>query len=184
MTLCCPEDVNAHKSRRCQHKDEVLCSQCEIPVCFKFEGKWRTGANHKIPMCLGNDDVWGYTSDIIVKYKVTWLESSLVSPCWDHMLVYYVEGDSGHLMHEIAGAAKYRTVVWGSCRSFQMPWEDVVRNLQATCSDRDISDLPRAQERLKYFHSVHLTVNGLDYKRHLKQLHVRPHVLLALLFFL
>ena len=49
---------------------------------------------------------------------------------------------------------------------------------------RNITDLPRAQECLKYFLRVHLTVNGLDYKRHLKQLHVRPHVLLALLYFL
>ena len=100
------------------------------------------------------------------------------------MLVYYVEGDSGNLMHEVVGAAKYRTVVWGSCCSFQMPWEDVVRDLQANCSDRNIADLPRAQECLKYFLRVHLTVNGLDYRRHLKQLHVRPHVLLARLYFL
>ena len=134
-------------------------------------------------MALGNDNLWGYTSDKLVKYKVTWLESAIVSPCWNQMLVYYVEGDGGHLMHEIVGAAKYRTVVWGSCCSFQMPWEDIVHDLKANCSARDISDLPRAQECLKYFLRVHLTVNGLDYKRHLKQLHVRPHVLLALLFF-
>ena len=31
---------------------------------------------------------------------------------------------------------------------------------------------------------VHLTVSGLDYKKHVKQVHVRPFVLLALLFFL
>ena len=103
------------KGRRCQHKDEVLCAQCEIPVCCKCESKWRLRENHKIPMCLGNDNFWGYTTDTIVKHKVTWLESAIVSPCRNHMLVYYVEGDSGHLMHEIVGAAKYRAVVRGSC---------------------------------------------------------------------
>ena len=147
--LCCPEDVNARKSRRCQHKDEFLCSNCEILVCYKCQGNWNKGENHKIPMCLASDNFWGYTSDIIVKYRVTWLESAIVSPCWNHMLVYYVEGDKGHLMHEIVVAAKYRTVVRGSCCSFQMPWEDVVRDLQANCSDRNVTDLPRAQECLE-----------------------------------
>ena len=55
--LCCPEDVNARKSRRCQQQnDEVLCGQCESPVCCKCESKWRKGENRKIPMCLGNDN--------------------------------------------------------------------------------------------------------------------------------
>ena len=36
----------------------------------------------------------------------------------------------------------------------------------------------------KYFLRVHLTVNGFDYKKHAKQVHVRPFVLLALLYFL
>ena len=93
--LCCPEDVNARKSKRCRHNDDVLCAHCEIPVCFKCEDKWRKGQNHKIPMALGNDNLWGYTSDILVKYKVTWLEAAIVSPCWNQMIGYYVEGDSG-----------------------------------------------------------------------------------------
>ena len=135
-------------------------------------------------MALGNDNLWGYTSGIIFKYKVTWLEAAIVSPCWNQMLVYYVEGDGRHLMHEVTGAPKFRTVVRGSCCSFLMPWQDVVRDLEASCSDRNISELPRAQECLKYFLRVHLTVNGLDYKKHFKQLYVRPYVLLALLFFL
>ena len=52
------------------------------------------------------------------------------------------------------------------------------------CKDRNISDVPRPQECLEYFLRVHLTVNGFDYKKHLKQVHVRPCVLLALFFFL
>ena len=107
-----------------------------------------------------------------------------MSPCWNQMIVYYVEEDSGHLMHEVTGAQKFRTVVRGSCCSYQMPWEDVVQYLQETCKDRSIPDLPRPQECLKYFLRAHLTVDGFDYKKHLKQVHVRPFVLLALRFFL
>ena len=180
--LCCPEDVNARKSRRCQHNDDVLCAHCEIPVCCKCESKWPKGENHKIPMAIGNDNLWGYTSDIIVKHKVTWLEAAIVSPCWNQMIVYYVEGDSGHLMNEFTGAQKFRTVVRGSYCSYQMPWEDVLQDVKATCKDRNISYLPSPQECLKYFLRVHLTVNGFDYKKHLKQVHVRQFVLLALLF--
>ena len=87
-------------------------------------------------------------------------------------------------MTEVTGSQKFRTVVRGSCCSYAMPWEEIVQDLQRNCSDRNVSDLPRAQEYLKYFLRVHLTVNGLDYKKHLKQVHVRPFVLLALLYFL
>ena len=182
--LCCPEDVNARKGQRCHHADDVLCAHCEIPVCCTCESKWRKGENHKFPMAIGNDNLWGYTSDIIVKHKVTWLEAAIVSPCWNQMIVYYVEVDSGYLMHEVTGAQKFRTVVRGSCCSYQMPWEDILQDLQANCTDRNLSELPRPQECLKYFLRVHLTVNGFHYKKHLKQVHVRPFVLLALLFFL
>ena len=113
--LCCPEDVSARKSQRCRHNDDVLCAHCEIPVCCKCESKWRKGENHKIPMAIGNENLWGYTSDIVVKHKVTWLEAAIVSPCWNQMIVYYVEGDSGHLMHEATGAQKFCTTVRGSC---------------------------------------------------------------------
>ena len=54
--------------------------------------------------------------------------------------------------------------------------------LTKNCKDRNTSDLPRPQDCLKDFLRVHLTVNGFDYKEHLKQVHVRPFVLLALLF--
>ena len=42
--------------------------------------------------------------------------------------------------------------------------------------------MPRTQESLQYFLRVHLRVQGVDMKKHLKLLHVRPHVLLHLLY--
>ena len=64
-----------------------------------------------------------------------------------------------------------------------MPWEDILEDLKRNCSDRDLTEIPRPEECLKYLLRVHLNVNGLDFKKHLKQLHVRPFVLIALLDF-
>ena len=52
------------------------------------------------PMVLANDNWWGYTSCLLWKYQVTWLEAAIVQPCWTSMLVCYVEGDEGHLLGE------------------------------------------------------------------------------------
>ena len=49
-------------------------------------------------MVLANDNWWGYTSCLLFKHQVTWLEAAIVQPCWTSMLVCYVEGDEGHLL--------------------------------------------------------------------------------------
>ncbi len=100
------------------------------------------------------------------------------------MIVYYVEGDGGHLMTEIMGKQEFRTVVRGSCVSYHMPWEDIMEQLLRHGDDRGAMKLPRPQECLKYMLRLHLRVNGLDFKRHLKQVQVRPFVLIALLDYL
>ena len=73
------------------------------------------GGQRVIPMGLCDDNFWGYTSDIIYKCRVRWIEAAIVSPCWTTMLVYYVEGDHGHLMNEELGDQQFRTLVRGSC---------------------------------------------------------------------
>jgi len=87
-------------------------------------------------------------------------------------------------MTEAMGHQQFRTVVRGSCVSYQMPWEDIMEQLQAHGEDRLAGILPRPQECLKYMLRLHLQVNGLDFKRYLKQVQVRPFVLVALLDFL
>ena len=74
-------------------------------------------------MSLCNDNVIGYTSEVIVKYKARWIEAAIVSPVWTSVLVYHVEGDGGHVMNEVMGQQQRRTVVRGGCMSFQMPWK-------------------------------------------------------------
>ena len=79
---------------------------------------------------------------------------------------------------------QYRTVLRGSCTSYHMPGEDILESLQRNCTDRNLSDLPHPEECLKYMLRVVVKVNGLDLKKHLKQIMVRPFVLVALLDFL
>ena len=148
LLLCCPEDV-AHCGR--DHARHALCRRCEVPLCFHCFLGLQPKTAHAIPMALGNDNFWGYTSDIIAKYQVRWIEAAIVSPCWTAMLVYYVEGDWGHLMQEEFQAQKYRTLVKGSCFSFHMPWEDILGSLQETCRDQDLTQLPWPQECLNGF---------------------------------
>ena len=76
-------------------------------------------------MAVANDNFFGYTSEIIYKYKVRWIEAAIVCPCWTNMIVYYVEGDQGHLMNKEMGKQNIRVAILGSCVSYQMPWEDI-----------------------------------------------------------
>ena len=46
-------------------------------------------------MALCNDNFLSYTTE------VRWIEAAIVSPVWTSVLVYYVEGDLGHLMNRL-----------------------------------------------------------------------------------
>ena len=179
--LCCPEDVKP--CRWGKHGSDVLCGECEIPLCLECERHLHSqGALGLIPMALGNDNFWSYSPTVVYKHRVRWIEAAIVSPCVTNMLVYYVEGDKGHLMDEVLGQKRYRTIVRGSCASFHMPWEDVLKELNENClAALDATEVPRGQECLKYLLRVHMRVGHVDFKRHLRQVHVRPYVLLLLL---
>ena len=135
-------------------------------------------------MALCNDNMWGYSSALLAKYKVRWIEMAAVLPCWTSMIVYYVEGDYGHLMTEQVGRQQYRTIVRGHCYSFIMPWEDVLDDSMRNLSDNDLASLPRDEECMKYLLRIHLRVAGRDFHQHLKQVHLRPFVLVLLLDYL
>ena len=132
------------------------------------------------PTGLCSDSFWGYSSALIAKYQVRWIEAAIVSPCLTTMLVYYVEGDCGHLMGEELGKQHLRTAVHGICCTFQMPWEDIIKCLERTRLDKDVVELPRLGEVMKYVLRAHMNVCGVNWKKTSKQLHVRPYVLLLL----
>ena len=138
------------------------------------------------PMVLANDNWWGYTSCLLFKYQVTWLEAAIVQPCWTSMLVCYVEGDEGHLLGEQVQQQTHRTRVRGTAHSFHMPWEDILEELHTHCAadTQSMETLPRSPDCLKYMLKVHLRVDRQNMAKVLRQLSVRPYVLLQLLYFL
>ena len=172
-------------SNGCQHPPEELCPRCRLPLCWRCSTTMLDKSGSRVvPMGLCNDNLWGYTTDVISKYQVRWIETAIVSPCWTTMLVYYVEGDRGHLMGEEVGQQQFRTKVRGTSCSFHMPWEDILADLKKNCMDGNLLEIPRPEECVKYMLRAHITVGGVDLKKNLKQLHVRPYVLLLLLDFL
>ena len=110
--LCCPEDIE--RGPKCGHPKDVLCGSCRIPICEScMKHAWLSKYNHSTPMALANDNFIGYTTDLITRYNVRWIEAAIVNPCWTNIMVYCVEEDYGHLMGEELGKQQFRTVVRG-----------------------------------------------------------------------
>ena len=136
-------------------------------------------------MVLASDNSWGCTTELIYRYRVRWLEMAIVQPVWTTMLVCYVEGDRGHLMNEELQQQSFRTRVRGTAHSVHMPWDDIVEELRQHCTDHSILEtLPRRQECLKYILRVSVRVDRHSMDKVLRQLSVRPFVLLQLLYHL
>ena len=127
-------------------------------------------------MALSNDNMWGYVTDIAMKYQVRWIEMAVVLPYRTCMIVHYVEGDHGHLMNEVVKQQQARTAVRGQALSFIMPWEEIVKSLH-----RRVKAIPRDPECLQYMLRLHLEVAGQDFHQHLRHVHLRPRVLVLLL---
>ena len=89
----------------------------------------------RIAPCLTNDNFYGYADDIILKYRVRWIECAAASPVLTCLISYYVEGDRGHLIDEAVFQRTDATVVRGNCYSFQMPWEDIMGKLETLLKD-------------------------------------------------
>ena len=81
-----------------------------------------------------------------------------VLPLWTNMIVYYVEGNEGHVMNEITGELQWRTAVRGQCFSFVMPWSQMLREYKNRMGSDDWAQLPRGQDCLQYMFRLHLQV--------------------------
>ena len=133
-------------------------------------------------MALCNDNFWGYATAIITRYKVRWIEMAAVLPVWTNMLVWHIEGDYGHVMREPVGNRAYRTAVRGHAFSFIMPWEDIVKCLDETIMSNDeLALLPWDPEVMQNLVRIHLKVGDLDFEQYLKEVKIRPFVLVLLL---
>ena len=87
-------------------------------------------------------------------------------------------------MNEKFGQQRWRTRVKGSACTFQMPWEDIITDLQRNVDDSELADIPRSSECLKYMLRVQLKVGNVDFTKKLKQLYIRPWMVLRLLYYL
>ena len=64
---------------------------------------------------------------------------------------------------------------------FQRPLLQIVKDLNQRLADKEFQLLPRDEECLSYLVRFHLKVAGKDFHQHLKQVHLRPFVLVMLL---
>ena len=154
-TLCNPEDVA--QCEACKRRGrKVICKSCDVPLRRSCVRVINGHAGGGIAASLCNDNYWGHTSEALYELDARWIEVAVASPCWTTMLVFYVEGDKGHLLGEKFTQQSWRTRVRGSACSFHMPWEDIIRDLQRHVDDETFADMPRSAESLKYMLRVHL----------------------------
>ena len=68
----------------------------------------KTSEDPRVPEALANDNWYGYVHEVIVRWQVRWIEMAVVLPFWTSLVVYYVQGDRGHLLNEQGGAQRSR----------------------------------------------------------------------------
>ena len=94
--LCCPEDVEKCGSSTCSDGD--ICNKCRVAVCRDCWLKLLFGKG--IPMSLCNDNLWGYATAIITRYKVRWIEMAAVLPVWTNMIVWHISAGCKPRLHK------------------------------------------------------------------------------------
>ena len=137
-------------------------------------------------MALANDQWYGYVQEVIARLDVRWIECACASLSWTALITYHLEEPYGHLMNSTMQGPEGRVAARGNVTSLLMPWEDILEELHAQCTTEteDMTLLPRSPECLKCMLRVHLRVDRQNMAKVLRQLTVRPFVLLQLLYFL
>ena len=183
--LCCPEDVVCTKD--CNHLScahvgsrHIICKHCLVPVCDECHDYICSTPLQASPMALANDNVIGYTYETILKYKVSWIEAAAAQPAWTTMMCFYIEGDRGHLLEETMFNSSHMTVFRGNVFSYHMSWEKIIDFLNRTTSDEKLALLPHDPEHLAHMVQLHLKIGSIDMAKHIKEIKVRAHVVLAL----
>jgi len=184
----CPEDWQCARggSDRATHTDNAdivqLCKDCSLPVCHSCRVLLRTaGLRNNVPMALANDNWYGYVQEVIARYDARWIECACASLCWTTLITYQLEEPYGHLMNESMQGPRGRTAARGNVFSFMMPWEDILKNLyQAEHSSVRVA-LPNDGSVLAVLLRVHIIGGSIDVTKHLKDVHLRVHVVLRML---
>ena len=179
--ICCPEDITCDA----QHAKHEIRSCCQLPLCREcyFTSRNTDEVKCKIPQCLANDNFYGYVEELLLKYRVRWIECAAASPVLTCLISYYVEGDRGHLLDERMFQRTDPLVVRGNCYSFQMPWEKIVEKLHAIMEDDDgWKTLPHDELILSRMVLFNLRIgNVADLAKWLPAARLRPHVVLKMM---
>ena len=162
--LCCPEDVKCANHKR---KQGELCSNCSIPLCMKCHADL-TGTPARQPRYALANDLWtGYATPLIYEREVTYLELLCASPCILGLICFILEADYAKESPETAGEGTekkvkyqrrdmfaqaaynqhYRVAVRGNATLFELPLEDVYREVEAL-DQREAAVLPRVGSEL------------------------------------
>ncbi|CAE7250581.1 pfh1, partial [Symbiodinium natans] len=129
--LCCPEDHRC--SRHPEHATEgCLCEHCEVPICSECHENLAAG--RLPPLSLANDMWTGYAPERLYTDKVTVMEMICASPCITTLVRMSMEAryrSESSPLDEHAHMARHRLGARGNALTFPLPWEDLLRNLQA-----------------------------------------------------
>ena len=180
IILCCPEDERCAAA----HSNQMWCKDCRVPICRNcISTSLKNSENtNGIPMCLANDNFTGFATELLYLYWVRWIELAVASPVFTCMIVYYIEGDRGHLLEERVGEATHATVVRGNAYSFHMPWEQLLRKLNQACDDLTCGTLPHEEEALAQMVQYNLRIGDLtELNEFVPQAKLRPFVVKKLL---
>ena len=129
--LCCPEDLRCPANP--QHsKERVLCEHCEVPLYQDCEKHLVEGKLPALSLC---NDMWtGFAPERLHSEKITVMEMICASPCITTLICMSMEArhrSEGTTLDEKAHCARHRLGARGNALTFPLPWEDVLRNLQA-----------------------------------------------------
>ena len=139
-----------------------LCRNCTIPICSGCHAD-RTGSPARQPRYALANDFWtGYAASLIYERKVTYLELLVASPCILGLICFILEADYAKdatdsvnpdgtkkgkysrrdMFEQAAYAQHYRVAVRGNATLFELPLEDVFKEIQAL-DQREAALLPR-----------------------------------------
>ena len=106
---------------------------------------------------------------------------SLATPVWTSLMVYYVEGDRGHLMTEVAFKAQSARAARGNAVSFPLPWEDMLTSMSQASTTPGELELPHDPKIICALVRLHLKCNDADLSKYVEQVKIRAHVVMHLI---
>ena len=122
-----------------------------------------------------------YVQEVIARLDVRWIECACASLSWTALITYHLGEPYGHLMNSTMQGPERRVAARGNVTSFLMPWEDILRNVQHAAEGSTKVPLPHDGAVLAALLHVHIVGNSLDVSKHLREVHIRPHVVRMLL---